>query len=211
MLPVTSAFEWEALRVGFEISQDAQSTVQLRSPWRTRGARRARTCRRLRPGRSAGTGRSVLRWRHRGGMAPPARSERDHPRAVARAPRGCPVAVADRSTARISTAASAPRRAGRAVLAGLRSRRLPADSDVCRAEHQPALPAGSDGRIPLVLTCAKSLFFCESQHRQIAKLRASAPEPQVEVHPEAAAARGIAAGDWVGCPRRAAASARGRS
>jgi anaerobic selenocysteine-containing dehydrogenase len=50
---------------------------------------------------------------------------------------------------------------------------------------------------PLVLTCAKSLFFCETQHRQVASLRASAPDPQVEVHPETAAARGIAAGDWV--------------
>lgn len=49
---------------------------------------------------------------------------------------------------------------------------------------------------PLVLTCAKSLFFCESQHRQVASLRASAPEPHIEVHPETAAIRGIAAGDW---------------
>jgi len=32
VLPVTSAFETAAMRVGFEISQDAQSTVQLRAP-----------------------------------------------------------------------------------------------------------------------------------------------------------------------------------
>jgi len=52
-------------------------------------------------------------------------------------------------------------------------------------------------RYPLILTCAKSLFFCETQHREIASLRASAPEPHVELHPETAAARGIGAGDWV--------------
>src|SRR6185312_17536875 len=32
VLPATSAWEAEALRIGFEISQDAQATVQLRRP-----------------------------------------------------------------------------------------------------------------------------------------------------------------------------------
>jgi hypothetical protein len=48
-----------------------------------------------------------------------------------------------------------------------------------------------------VLTCARSVRFAESQHRQIAKLRRAAPDPQVEIHPDAAADRAIAAGDWV--------------
>jgi anaerobic selenocysteine-containing dehydrogenase len=52
-------------------------------------------------------------------------------------------------------------------------------------------------RYPLVLSCAKSLFFCETQHRQVAALRKSAPDPPVEIHPSTAAARGIGAGDWV--------------
>ena len=52
-------------------------------------------------------------------------------------------------------------------------------------------------RYPLVLSCAKSLFFCETQHRQVAALRKSAPDPQVEMHPSTATARGINAGDWV--------------
>jgi anaerobic selenocysteine-containing dehydrogenase len=52
-------------------------------------------------------------------------------------------------------------------------------------------------RYPLVLSCAKSLFYCETQHRQVAALRKSAPDPQVELHPATAAARDIAAGDWV--------------
>jgi anaerobic selenocysteine-containing dehydrogenase len=52
-------------------------------------------------------------------------------------------------------------------------------------------------RYPLVLSCAKSLFFCETQHRQVAALRKSAPEPQVEIHPSTAAARGISTGDRV--------------
>jgi anaerobic selenocysteine-containing dehydrogenase len=52
-------------------------------------------------------------------------------------------------------------------------------------------------RFPLILTCAKSLRFCETQHRNVAALRGPHPEPEVEIHPDAAAARGIAAGDWV--------------
>jgi anaerobic selenocysteine-containing dehydrogenase len=52
-------------------------------------------------------------------------------------------------------------------------------------------------RFPLVLTCNKSLHFCETQHRHVASLRKHVPDPLVELHPEAAAARGIAEGDWV--------------
>ena len=48
-----------------------------------------------------------------------------------------------------------------------------------------------------MLTCAKSVRFAESQHRQIAMLRRATPDPQVEIHPDAAADRAIAAGDWV--------------
>ena len=50
---------------------------------------------------------------------------------------------------------------------------------------------------PLVLTSAKSLHYCHSQHRGVPSLRRREPEPLVEMHPEAAAARGIAGGDWV--------------
>jgi anaerobic selenocysteine-containing dehydrogenase len=52
-------------------------------------------------------------------------------------------------------------------------------------------------RFPLILTCAKSLHFCETQHRNVARLRSRAPDPEVEIHPETAARRGIAKGDWV--------------
>jgi anaerobic selenocysteine-containing dehydrogenase len=49
---------------------------------------------------------------------------------------------------------------------------------------------------PLVLTCAKDVHFCETQHRQIASLRRRAPDPEVELHPDTAAACGLANGDW---------------
>jgi anaerobic selenocysteine-containing dehydrogenase len=52
-------------------------------------------------------------------------------------------------------------------------------------------------RYPLVLTCAKPTLFCQSQHRALPSLRKRARYPEVEIHPLAAAARGVGAGDWV--------------
>ena len=52
-------------------------------------------------------------------------------------------------------------------------------------------------RYPLVLTSAKHTLYCQSQHRALPSLRRRAPDPEVELHPETAAARGIGAGDWV--------------
>ncbi len=50
---------------------------------------------------------------------------------------------------------------------------------------------------PLVLTSAKRIYFNHSQHRDIAALRRRMPDPLIELHPDTAAARGIADGDWV--------------
>ena len=52
-------------------------------------------------------------------------------------------------------------------------------------------------RFPLVLTSAKATLFCQSQHRTLPSLRRRAREPEVELHPEAAAARDICQGEWV--------------
>ncbi len=52
-------------------------------------------------------------------------------------------------------------------------------------------------RFPLVLTCAKSSVFCQSQHHALPSLRKRAPHPEVELHPVAAQTRGVASGDWV--------------
>jgi len=49
----------------------------------------------------------------------------------------------------------------------------------------------------LILTCAKHTLFCESQHRGLPSLRKKALDPEVELHPLAAAERGIHPGDWV--------------
>jgi hypothetical protein len=61
VLPVASAFEREGLKIGFDISTDAQTMVQLRpAVVPPRGQTRSDTDIILRPGRSVGVGRCVL-------------------------------------------------------------------------------------------------------------------------------------------------------
>lgn len=51
---------------------------------------------------------------------------------------------------------------------------------------------------PLVLTTGGTqLFHTHQDHRQIASLRRRVPDPVMEIHPQTAAALGIADGDWV--------------
>jgi len=52
-------------------------------------------------------------------------------------------------------------------------------------------------RFPLRLTSAKVVQFCHSQQRSLPRLRRHSPDPQAEMHPDAAKARGIAPDDWV--------------
>ena len=61
------------------------------------------------------------------------------------------------------------------------------------ASDLPAPPRG----YPLRLGAAKVLAFCHSQHRNIDSLRQLMPDPQAEIAPETASARGIANGDWI--------------
>jgi anaerobic selenocysteine-containing dehydrogenase len=50
---------------------------------------------------------------------------------------------------------------------------------------------------PLVLTCTHNTHFCETQHRGIPSLRKLSRDPEVEVHPATATARGLGQGEWV--------------
>ncbi len=59
------------------------------------------------------------------------------------------------------------------------------------------LPEEPDDSYPLVLTCAKDPRYLHSAYRWIERLRQQSPEPLVRLHPETAAAHGIANGDAV--------------
>ena len=202
VLPVTSAFESDALRVGFEVSAAARSHVQLRTALvPPRGEARSdlqiifALAVRLGLADAFFGGDVEAAWRHRLGPSGVTLEQlRESPRGVR-----APVTTQYRKYA----AGDPPR--------GFRTptRRIELFSDVLASSGyspiaeftEPSISPRSRPdlaeRFPLVLTCAKSLRFCETQNRNIVSLRRVVPEPQVELHPAAAEARGIAEGDWV--------------
>lgn len=212
VLPVASPFESEALRIGFEVSQRAQNHVQLRRPVvAPRGEARSdlqivfALAERLGLGEHFWNGDIDAAWRFQ--LAPSGITLE----ALRAEPRGISQDLATAHRKYENRGFRTP-----TGLVELYSQAL--------AEHgQPALPTFVEpplsprsrpdlvAEYPLVLTCAKSLRYCESQHRQIAELRRAAPDPEVEVHPDTASARGITAGDWVRiCTPNGAVRARAR-
>jgi anaerobic selenocysteine-containing dehydrogenase len=204
VLPVTTPFEGQALKIGFEVSQEAQSHVQLRDPLvPARGEARSdlqivfALATRLGLGEHFWDGDIEAAFRHQlepsgvtveelraspGGVRVPAPTRhRKHTDQVDGVVRGFRT-----PSGKVELYSEALTEHGHSPLPEFRE---PPNSPRSR----PDLAAD----YPLVLSCAKALRFCESQHRQVASLRKAVPEPEVELHPETAAARGIAAGDWV--------------
>ena len=198
VLPVTTPFESEALKIGFEVSQEAQSLVQLRRPLvPPRGEARSDLqivfdlATRLGLGEYFWDGDIDAAYRHQ--LAPSGitlEQLRAHPEGVR-------VPLTTRHRKYVDSGFATP--SGRvelysATLAEHGYAPLPTyEEPLTSPRSRPELAE----RFPLVLSSAKSLFFCETQHRQVAALRKSQHDPQVELHPDTAAARGIAAGDWV--------------
>ncbi|MBM2806059.1 MAG: molybdopterin oxidoreductase [Deltaproteobacteria bacterium] len=55
----------------------------------------------------------------------------------------------------------------------------------------------ANDQYPLTLTFFRDIHFCDEQHRNIPRLRRAVPEPFIEIHPNAAEAKGIAEGEWI--------------
>lgn len=204
VLPVASAFEIEGLKVGFEINAEAQSLIQLRRPLTPpRGESRSdiqiifALATRLGLGEHFWDGDIDAAWSHQ--LAPSGvtlEQLRDEPAGVR-----VPLATQHRKYADVHDGAPT----GFRTPSGL----VELYSEQLAAHGYPPLPVFEEPgtsptsrpdlaeRFPLILTCAKSLHFCETQHRNVARLRSRAPDPEVELHPDTARARGIAAGDWV--------------
>jgi anaerobic selenocysteine-containing dehydrogenase len=204
VLPVASPFEAEALKIGFEVSQEAESLVQLRTPVvPARGEARSdlqivfALATRLGLGEHFWDGDVEAAFRH---QLSPSGVTLEQLRA---APEGVRVPLATRHRKHAVLNGDAPR--GFGTPSGL----VELYSEVLAEHGHSALPAFEEPRVsprsrpdlaaafPLVLTCSKSVWFCESQHRNVAGLRKGLPDPQVEIHPQTARARDIAAGDWV--------------
>jgi anaerobic selenocysteine-containing dehydrogenase len=205
VLPVASAFETEGLRIGFEVSEAAQSLVQLRRPLvPPRGESRSdlqivfALAPRLGLGEHFWHGDVDAAWRH---QLAPSGLTLDKLRAEPAGVR-VPLRTRHRKCAEVMED-DVPR--GFATS----SRKIELYSEELAEHGHPPLPEFEEPgisprsrpdlaeRFPLVLTCAKSLWFCETQHRNLPSLRRSAPDPPVELHPTTARARGIAPNGWV--------------
>lgn len=204
VLPVASAFEREALKVGFEVSQEAQSHVQLRHRVvEPRGEARSDTeivfdlARRLGLGAQFWDGDIEAAYRYQlGPSGISLETLREQPGGVQ---------VPQQTHYR----KFAERKDG--VLRGFNTptRKIELYSETLLEHGYPPLPEYVEPlmsplsrpelteRYPLILTCAKNTLFCESQHRALPSLRRQALDPEVELHPAAAAERDIHPGDWV--------------
>ena len=204
VLPVASAFEREALRIGFEVSADAQSLVQLRPRVvEPRGEARSDTqivfdlaCR-LGLGAHFWDGDIEAAYRYQ------------------LQPSGVSLDVLREKTSGVRVPLQtryrkfAEQKDGRPKGFATPTRKIELYSETLLEHGYPPLPDYEEPlisptsrpdlaeRFPLILTCAKHTLFCESQHRALPSLRRRALDPEVEMHPAAAAERGINPGDWV--------------
>ena len=202
VLPVASAFEREALKIGFEISTEAQSLIQLRQAVvPPPGEARADTdivfdlAGRLGLAAQFWNGDIEAAYRHQ--LAPSGvtlEALRAHAEGV-----HVPLQVRHAKHAE-------PDAHGNPRGFATPSRRIELYSETFLDHGYAPLPDFAEpaigpvarpdlaARFPLVLTCAKPTLFCQSQHRALPSLRRRAPDPEVELHPEAAQARRIARG-----------------
>ena len=207
VLPVASCFEREALRFGFEISAEAQSLVQFRQPIvPPPGAARSDTdiifdlAVRLGLGEHFWNGDVEAAYRFQ--LAQSGLSLE----ALRAEPRGIRAPLTTRYAKHAEPDAKGDPR-GFATP----SRKVEFWSETMQAKgYAPmpefaAPPTPQAERYPLVLTCAKPTLFCQTQHRALPSLRRRAMDPEVMLHPETAARRGIAAGDWVSVETQAGA------
>ncbi|MBV8193096.1 MAG: molybdopterin-dependent oxidoreductase [Alphaproteobacteria bacterium] len=205
VLPVASCFEREALKIGFDISPEAQSLIQLRpAVVPTRGEARSDTDIIFGLARHLGLGAAF--WdgdvdaAYRAQLAGTGVGLEE----LRAEPGGVRVPLATRYAKHAEPGAGGTSR-GFATP----SRKVELYSQTFLDHGHAALPDFEEPRIgplarpdlsarfPLVLTCAKPTLFCQTQHRALPSLRKHALDPQVALHPAAARERGVANGDWV--------------
>jgi anaerobic selenocysteine-containing dehydrogenase len=204
VLPVASAFEREGLIFGFEISAEAQSRVQLRQPVvAPRGEARSDTeivfdlASRLGLGHYFWNGDIQAAYQYQ--LDPSGLNLED----LRRQPGGVQLSLETHYRK------FAEQKDGVAQGFNTPTGKIELYSQAMLEHGYPPLPVYEEPRMgplsqpelveryPLILTCAKPTLFCETQHRALPSLRKKALDPEVELHPAAAAERGIQPGDWV--------------
>jgi anaerobic selenocysteine-containing dehydrogenase len=206
VLPVASAFEREGLKIGFDVSPEAQSLIQLRPAIvPPPGEARPDTniifdlAAQLGLGDEFWNGDVDAAYRH---QLQPTGITLEQLRAN---PGGIRLPLEARYTkyAEPDPTSGAPRgfaTSSRKVELYSQTFLEHGYSPLPDFEEPPVGPGARPdlaARFPLVLTSAKATLFCQTQHRQLPSLRMRAMDPEVELHPTAAQTRCIANGDWV--------------
>jgi anaerobic selenocysteine-containing dehydrogenase len=205
VLPIASSFEREALKIGFEIDADAQSLLQLRTavvppPGQAMSDTEVvfQLAGRLDLGPHFWNGDVDAAYRQQLGPSGISLEQIRAKPAGIRVPlkthhakHALPDARGD------ATGFATPTRKIEFWSETLLDHGYPAQPDFIEPQNGPVRAPDLAKRFPLVLTCAKPTLFCQSQHRALPALRKRALAPEVELHPETAAARGIAPGQWV--------------
>lgn len=206
LLPVNTPWEREGMRVGFEIDGAAEELVQLRQPIVAQAAvNEARSdldivfalATRLGLGSSFFDGEIERAWDHM--LSPVGLTTamlRGRPEGI-RVPVAQPLRkygeqLPDGSVRGFAT----PSRRIEFYSPQLRAHGYAAVPHALEPRRAVALNAQELADFPLTLSCAKSGYYCQSQHRGLASLRRREPEPHARLHPALAAARGLAEGDW---------------
>jgi anaerobic selenocysteine-containing dehydrogenase len=204
VLPVATPFEREGLKIGFDVSPAAQSLVQLRRKVvEPRGEARSDTdivfdlaCR-LGLGAHFWNGDVDAAYRYQlGPSGVSLEALRESPGGV-RVPLQTRYRKYAEDKEGVSNGFATPTRKIELYSETFLEHGYPPLPDHVEPLIGPVSRPDLTERYPLILTCAKSTQFCESQHRALPSLRRRARDPEVELNPVAAAARGIRAGDWV--------------
>jgi anaerobic selenocysteine-containing dehydrogenase len=204
VLPVATPFEREGLKIGFEVSPAAQSLVQLRRKVvEPRGEARSDTdivfdlaCR-LGLGAHFWNGDVDAAYRYQlGPSGVSLEALRENPGGM-RVPLQTRYRKYAEDTDGVSNGFATPTRKIELYSETFLEHGYPPLPDHVEPLIGPVSRPDLTERYPLILTCAKSTQFCESQHRALPSLRRRARDPEIELSPIAAAARGIRAGDWV--------------
>jgi anaerobic selenocysteine-containing dehydrogenase len=198
VLPVASCFEREALKLGFEISPEAQSLIQFRQAVvAPPGEARPDTDIIFALATHLGLGAKF--W---DGDIDAAYRQQLDPSGVTleqlhAEPGGVCVPLQTRYRKYTETGFATPSRRVELYSPTFLDHGYAPLPDFEEPQIGPEARPDLADRYPLILTCAKPTVYCQTQHRALPSLRRRAPYPEVDLHPAAAEARGIANGDWV--------------
>ncbi|TBW38972.1 2Fe-2S iron-sulfur cluster binding domain-containing protein [Siculibacillus lacustris] len=192
VLPVSSPWEHEALRLGFEISPEAQELVQLRPQMIPRQGQ-ARSDMSIAFELAARLGMGDLFF------------DGDVEKGFAHllAPLGLDLAALRARPEGIRVPLAHGYRKYRETGFATQTGKAELYSELLHRHGYPAVPdfvppaERPSEAFPLTLFSANSGYYCHSQHRGITSLRRKRQEPIAEIHPELARRKGIVEGDWM--------------